>query len=309
MFLCSDEVDPNELDLSFTERQAYKHQLKQSKINNINNFAPPIAYEIWNSPPEVYDRIYGFEVDCEPPDRHNISWNWLYKLWGYYTQKEIRHRCSLYTFMKAQRRCQNNQFWDTFDLENTFRVEIQLLCLHLWIAKTRILMFDYKSAQKLSYKTFKCFFDQLPNRFNKNKHGLKSGWIKDCQQACIHFAISLDNAFDDYNNGDNESFGKVIWNELYLSNNDIEHDLLYLWSQYILINIKHLKFNVDDNCFYNGWWKFQNIPTNNDRQNIRNIIINNYNNNNDINIFDNLRDFLNNHNNNDITNNNNHSIS
>ena len=46
-------------------------------------FAPTIALEIWNTSPEVYDRVYGFEADCEPPDRDNISWNWLYKLWGY----------------------------------------------------------------------------------------------------------------------------------------------------------------------------------------------------------------------------------
>ena len=82
-----DKININELSLSFTERKAAKHQQK------MENMSPSSAYEIWHSPPEVYDRIYGFESDCEPPDRHNISWNWLYKLWGYYSDREVRYRC------------------------------------------------------------------------------------------------------------------------------------------------------------------------------------------------------------------------
>ena len=155
-----DEIDINELSLSFTERRAARMQKKNQKklvsklghepteddwldesdknIKSMGKWSPAIAYEIWHSPPEVYDKIYGFESDCEPPDRHNISWKWLYKLWGYYSEREVRYRCALYTYMKAQRRCMNEQFWEIYELENTFRVELQLLCLHIWFAKIRM---------------------------------------------------------------------------------------------------------------------------------------------------------------------------
>ena len=155
-----DNIDLNDLSLTYSERKAAKHQntnhqrlLEQlghepteqetmdesdKNIKSMGKWSPAIAYEIWHSPPEVYDKIYGFESDCEPPDRHNISWKWLYKLWGYYSEREIRYRCALYTYMKSQRRCMNEQFWEIFELENTFRVELQLLCLHIWFAKIRM---------------------------------------------------------------------------------------------------------------------------------------------------------------------------
>ena len=148
----------DDLSLSFTERKAAIFQKRnqekwgeiadiddadgsesEKNIRSMGKWSPRIAYEIWHSPPEVYDMIYGFESDCEPPDRHNISWRWLYKLWGYYSGREIRYRCGLYTYMKAQRRCMNEAFWEIFELENTFRVELQLLCLHIWIAKIRMI--------------------------------------------------------------------------------------------------------------------------------------------------------------------------
>jgi len=262
-------------------QQTNRHKLEQELLNeesdrnieSMGKWSPRIAYEIWHSPPEVYDMIYGFESDCEPPDRHNISWRWLYTLWGYYSGREIRYRCGLYTYMKAQRRCMNEAFWEIFELENTFRVELQLLCLHIWIAKIRMIDgWGLKQGHKLVYKAFKCFFDQLPNRFGQHLRGSKSKWEQDCQQACLHFAVSLDHAKEDYESGDEMAFAKVIWNELYLSNRDMQHDLLYLWTEYIVQELESMK-KVSNNEFINGWWRFGKIPSIEDRARVRQRII------------------------------------
>eukprot|EP00484_Ammonia_sp_Unknown_P023516 CAMPEP_0197024826 /NCGR_PEP_ID=MMETSP1384-20130603/5312_1 /TAXON_ID=29189 /ORGANISM="Ammonia sp." /LENGTH=422 /DNA_ID=CAMNT_0042453281 /DNA_START=78 /DNA_END=1346 /DNA_ORIENTATION=+ len=289
-----DQIKLDDLSLSFTERQAAKHQKRthakliekldecsanheldesEENLKSMGKWSPAIAYEIWHSPPEVYDKIYGFEADCEPPDRHNISWKWLYKLWGYYGEREVRYRCALYTYMKAQRRCMNEQFWEVFELENTFRVELQLLCLHIWFAKIRMIDgWGLQKGHKLCYKTFKMFFEQLPNRFGQHLSGSKSRWEQDCQQACLHFAVSLDHAKEDYESGDQQAFSKVIWNELYLSNRDMQHDLLFLWTEYILQELDRMK-QVSNNEFLNGWWKFGPIPTAEDRTRVRKRII------------------------------------
>ena len=116
------------------------------------------------------------------------------------------------------------------------------------------------------------FFDQLPNRFGQHLFGSPNSWKQDCQQACIHFAISLDHAKEDYYDGDKDAFAKVIWNELYLGDRDMQHDLLYLWTEYIVNELENLK-NVNDNQFINGWWKFGNIPTLDDRYRIRQNLI------------------------------------
>jgi len=287
-----DNINVDDLSLSFTERKAALHQKRnqaklgeiadcddedetesEKNIRSMGKWSPAIAYEIWHSPPEVYDMIYGFESDCEPPDRHNISWRWLYTLWGYYSGREIRYRCGLYTYMKAQRRCMNEAFWEIFELENTFRVELQLLCLHIWFAKIRMIDgWGLKQGHKLVYKAFKCFFDQLPNRFGQHLSGSKSKWEQDCQQACLHFAVSLDHAKEDYESGDEMAFAKVIWNELYLSNRDMQHDLLYLWTEYIVQELESMK-KVSNNEFINGWWRFGKIPSIEDRARVRQRII------------------------------------
>lgn len=105
--------------MTFSERKALQYARNSDNwlqcndnSSNLRLVAPPIAYQVWHSPPEVYDRVYGFESDCEPPDRHNIQWKWLYKAWGYYSDREVRYRCGLYCYMKAQRRCARQEFWD-----------------------------------------------------------------------------------------------------------------------------------------------------------------------------------------------------
>mmetsp|Transcript_48145 Transcript_48145/g.79805 ORF Transcript_48145/g.79805 Transcript_48145/m.79805 type:complete len:389 (-) Transcript_48145:39-1205(-) len=291
-----DNINLNDLSLSFTERKAAQHlqRLRQHRQQQhdtktissstdasadddqcMSGWSPAIAYDIWHSPPEVYDKIYGFEADCEPPDRHNISWRWLYKLWGYYSEREVRYRCALYAYMKAQRRCMNEAFWVTFELENTFRVELQLLCLHVWMAKVRMMQgWGVHRGHKLCYKTFKVFFDQLPNRFGQHLSGSKSRWQQDCQQACLHFAVSLDHAKEDYESGgDRQAFAKVVWNELYLSNRDMQHDLLSLWTEYIVQELYHLEHDISNDEFINGWWRFGSIPSVQDRARVREQII------------------------------------
>ena len=159
-------------------------------------------------------------------------------------------------------------------MENTFRVELQLLCLHLWFAKTRMEKFAEPRGHKLGFKMFKTMFEQLPNRFGKHMSGMKSRWINDCQQACLHFCVSLDHALEDYSM-DKDSFAKVIWNELYLSNRDMEHDLLYLWTRYIVGEIETIG-QTSETDFLNGWWKYGEIPTMDDRIKLREQIINEY---------------------------------
>ncbi|ETO18964.1 hypothetical protein RFI_18278 [Reticulomyxa filosa] len=145
-----------------------------SNDNTIVKRSPVIAYQVWHSPPEVYDAIYGFDADCEPPDRHNLKWNWLYKAWGYYSERKFFHRCCLYAFVKAQRRCARNEFWKIFELENSFRVQLQLLGLHMWLVKCRCLQFPMPKSVKLSRKMFQTMTEQLPNRFAKHIQGFVS---------------------------------------------------------------------------------------------------------------------------------------
>ncbi|ETO10487.1 hypothetical protein RFI_26888 [Reticulomyxa filosa] len=259
--------------------------------------APDIAYEVWHSPPEVYDWVYGFDADCEPPDRHRLKWNWLYRSWGYYSQHEVLHRCTLYSFMKAQRRCARKEFWQVFDLENTFRVELQLLGLHLWFVKCRCVDLGLPLSSKLSSRLFKMMVEQLPNRFRKNIEGLKTQWQQNCEKALLHLMVSLDNASDDFKK-DDQAYAKTIWkgytytcmymytflfffffllcvecnSELYLSDRDMDHDVLYLWTEYILREKQNLE-KISRNDFFNGWWAYGPVPSLDDRARIRQKLI------------------------------------
>lgn len=229
-------------------------------------------YNFWSEKPEIDDPIYGFDRDCESPHlflsiyKNGYLYE-FYKLWGYFKEREIRHRCSMYCYMKAQRRCARPQFWEIFDLEDNFLVELQILAVHLWVIKTRMNKFKAPICNKLCYETFRIMFNEFGVRFEKYISGSRQRWECDCQHACLYLANALDQVWDDTNNNNNNPyiFAQVIWTEIYLFNENISYDVLYLWSKYIFDQIIRLK-QINDFDFLNGYWKFGDLPTIKDRQ-------------------------------------------
>lgn len=120
------------------------HKSSITQLFRIYDHLPDAIYDFWFDEPEVDDPIYGLDPDCEcphlfvsltkggySPNVHRFVLS-LYKHWGYFSEREIRHRCSMFSYMKAQRRCARPQFWEIFDLEDSFLVELQILAVHLW---------------------------------------------------------------------------------------------------------------------------------------------------------------------------------
>ena len=114
---------------------------------------------------EINDDIYGMDIDCESPYLYeNYHYNYkkwdknylfykFFKYWGYFNEREIRHRCSMYCYIKSQRRSNDKNIWSIFNLNNLthdmFLIELKLLCIHLWIIKTRFLKFRSPISHKL----------------------------------------------------------------------------------------------------------------------------------------------------------------
>ena len=259
-----------------------------TKLFGIYDTLPDSVYKFWFEKPEVQDPIYGLDQDCECPHLFVSMENGgyspkihkamikLYKVWGYFNEREIRHRCSMFAYMKAQRRCARPEFWEIFDLEDNFLVELQILAVHLWIIKTRMNSFASPVCNNLSYEMFRIMFNEFGVRFEKHISGSRIRWESDCQHACLYLATALDEVWDNYQiNGNHYNpyiFAKVIWSEIYLLNENVSLDVLYLWSKYIYDQMMAIK-KVSDFDFLNGWWKFGEIPTMEDREQTKYDII------------------------------------
>ncbi|ETO14080.1 hypothetical protein RFI_23288, partial [Reticulomyxa filosa] len=212
------------------------------------------------------------------PTLEHWTWNYkkcLLKLSGYFSERELRHRCCFYSYLKASRKASQKEFWKTFQLDDVFRVELQLLCVHLWIIKTRMLVFPAPIAHQLAYEVFKILFHEVflfvyfvwcEICYTKFVH-----WENNCQIQCLNFACALDDAIaipsdslkNESWNGEAQKAAlmEVIWREIYMRNSGTDEHLLHLWVQYIANEINRLK-RVSDLNFINGWWTFGKIPTN-----------------------------------------------
>eukprot|EP00485_Elphidium_margaritaceum_P017122 CAMPEP_0202732992 /NCGR_PEP_ID=MMETSP1385-20130828/187940_1 /ASSEMBLY_ACC=CAM_ASM_000861 /TAXON_ID=933848 /ORGANISM="Elphidium margaritaceum" /LENGTH=325 /DNA_ID=CAMNT_0049399315 /DNA_START=164 /DNA_END=1138 /DNA_ORIENTATION=+ len=245
-------------------------------FGKIYNNLPNKIYRFWFEKPEVDDPIYGLDPDCESPHLFESI-----KQGGYSPHREIRHRCAMFNYMKAQRRCARPEFFELFDLEDNFLVELQILALHLWIIKTRMNYFASPVCNQLSYEIYRIMFNEFGVRFEKHISGSRHQWELDCQHACLYLAVALDEVWDSFQMDRHRHniphynpyiFAKVIWSEIYLLNENISLDVLYLWSQYIFDEMIALR-KVNDFEFLNGYWKFGALPTLHDRQRTKKDIV------------------------------------
>jgi len=185
---------------------------------------------------------------------------WLLTVMGYYLPREKRHRAAHYMYHKCLQHAMKPEFWDIMALERCFRTELQVLVLHMWLAKTRCMaMKDEDLGRKLNKAAFNMMFKDFSLRFEKYISGFVTKWERDCQQVCFQLALSMDHALHDEEE-DPEAIAKVIWQHLYLSNADMEHDVLYLWSDYVKSEIESLRSEIDDEEFMKGWWMFGEPP-------------------------------------------------
>lgn len=140
-FVIEHATSPSSTGTSFIKEDP---SMSITQLFRIYDSLPDRIYDIWFEKPEVDDPIYGLDPDCEcphlfvsqtkggySPNVHRFMLS-LYEMWGYFSEREIRHRCSMFSYMKAQRRCARPQFWEIFDLEDSFLVELQILAVHLW---------------------------------------------------------------------------------------------------------------------------------------------------------------------------------
>jgi len=194
---------------------------------------------------------------------------WLLTLMGYYLPREKRHRAAHFMYHKCLHNSMDKTFWNVFALEPCFRTELQVLVLHMWIAKTRCMaMEDDDLGRKLNKAAFNMMFRDFSIRFEKYISGFVTKWERDCQQVCFQLALSMDHAQHDLAE-DPEAYAKVIWQHMYLSNSDMEHDVLFLWSDYVQNEIKTLQSEVSDEEFMKGWWMFGKAPTMEDLLKVR----------------------------------------
>lgn len=194
---------------------------------------------------------------------------WLLTLMGYYLPREKRHRAAHFMYHKCLHNSMDKTFWNVFALEPCFRTELQVLVLHMWIAKTRCMaMQDDDLGRKLNKAAFNMMFRDFSIRFEKYVSGFVTKWERDCQQVCFQLALSMDHAQHDLAE-DPEAYAKVIWQHMYLSNSDMEHDVLFLWSDYVQNEIKTLQSEVSDDEFMKGWWMFGQAPSMDDLLKVR----------------------------------------
>eukprot|EP00494_Astrolonche_serrata_P027604 UN27867 len=134
---------------------------------------------------------------------------------GYYSLTEVRHRASLYLYRKAALRSEHKQFWDTFQVDDDFRVELQILGVHMWICKSRCQTMEQPEGSKLCKQAFWAFFEDLCYRYERHVVGLISKWEKDCQTVTFAVCLHLDGALEDFPE-DEEAYGRAIWENIYL---------------------------------------------------------------------------------------------
>jgi len=189
---------------------------------------------------------------------HKKKHDWLLKLLGYYSLTEVRHRGSLYLYRKSCLMSEHKLFWDSFFLEDTFRVELQVLAVHMWLIKQRCQTLEQPEGAKISKQAFWAMFEDLCYRYERHIVGLISKWEKDCQTIIFNLCLSLDAAQEDFPE-DPEAYAKACWENFYLSNKKMQYDILYLWSEYIERESKFLQV-VEDRDFILGYWEFGWIP-------------------------------------------------
>jgi len=194
---------------------------------------------------------------------------WLLTVMGYYLPREKRHRAAHFMYHKCLQHAMRTEFWEIMSLEHCFRTELQVLVLHMWLAKTRCMaMKDEDLGRKLNKASFNMMFKDFSLRFEKYVSGFVTKWERDCQQVCFQLALSMDHALHDEDE-DPEAIAKVIWQHLYLSNSEMEHDVLYLWQDYVKNEIASLRSEIDDDEFMKGWWMFGEPPTYDDLLDVR----------------------------------------
>lgn len=233
--------------------------------------------DIWHSEPKPRARApLSIEYDQKQftfPTRqplHKKRHDWLLQLLGYYSLTEVRHRASLFCYRKACLMSEHKLFWTSFFLEDEFRVELQVLAVHVWLVKSRCQTLEQPEGSKLSKQAYWAMFEDLCYRYERHIVGLISKWEKDCQAIVFSVALALDGSLEDFPE-DPEAYAKAIWENLYLKNKYMQYDVLYLWSEYIERETKALQ-RVDDRDFILGYWEFGNIPTQQDLLELRKLL-------------------------------------
>lgn len=222
--------------------------------------------DIWHADPRPRARSpLSIEFDQKQysfPTRHPLHkkrHDWLLQLLGYYSLTEVRHRASLFLYRKCCQASEKKFFWSTFYIEDEFRVELQILGLHMWLVKSRCSTMEQPEGSKLSKQTFWAMFEDLCYRYERHIVGLISKWEKDCQTIVFSLALALDGSQEDFPE-DSEAYAKAVWENLYLKNKKMQYDVLYLWSEYLERESKALQC-VDDRDFILGYWEFGPPPT------------------------------------------------
>jgi len=237
-------------------------RLKKSSERNTSLKPEGQEKEIWAETDDEIDELQDIDnvvrrVRTYEPKKKKHEW--LLTLMGYNLPGERRHRAAHFIYHKCLQHTMNPQFARIFSLEDSFRIELQMLCLHMWIAKTRCLsMKDPEEGRKLNKAAFNMMFGDFACRYAKHISGFVTKWERDCQQVCFQLALSMDHAQQDFED-DPESFSKVMWQYVYLSDPNMDHEVLYLWSDYITYEIDTLK-DISDEEFMKGWWDFSPPP-------------------------------------------------
>lgn len=233
--------------------------------------------DIWHSEPRPRARApLSIEYDQDRfkfPTRapkHKQRHDWLLQLLGHYSLTEVRHRASLFFYRKCSQASEHKLFWDTFFLEDEFRVELQILGLHMWLIKSRCSTMEQPEGSKLSKQTFWAMFEDLCYRYERHIVGLISKWEKDCQTIVFSLALALDGAQEDFPE-DSEAYAKAVWDNVYLKNKNMQYDVLYLWSEYLERESKALQM-VDDRDFLLGYWEFGPHPVPEDLLRLRELL-------------------------------------
>jgi len=233
--------------------------------------------DIWHSEPRPRARSpLTIEYDTKQfifPTRAPVNkkrHDWLLQLMGHYSLTETRHRASLYLYRKSCRASEHKIFWDTFFLDDEFRVELQLLATHMWLVKSRCATMEQPEGSKLSKQAFWALFEDMCYRYERHIMGLISKWEKDCQTIVFSLALALDGAQEDFPE-DPEAYAKAIWENLYLKNKNMQYDVLYLWSEYLERESKALQI-VEDRDFLLGYWEFGPHPTSDDLLKLRQLL-------------------------------------
>lgn len=187
------------------------------------------------------------------------KYDWMLKMFGYYTQasKDIRTGVSLFRTAEEQGRllCTDESYglnFDWYDSKKNFMARQQVLMLHVWMVHKRLLMVqDDSRGKELQENMFDTFWDNTTRRIRAtgvheltvNKH------LAQVQKICFTAACSYDHGLAIEDDDKNSKLGSYLWHNVFQRDPKTPDECVYKMIDYVRDQIDALKLLKDEDLY------------------------------------------------------------